>query len=153
MPMHSAAKTLAAFALAACLLPAQAAAHEVKVERGIIEGLINDGESKACDNKHVLKKIMKRFRHQVTHVPHLPDVKIVGFERVHQHRYLDEHELRPIARRYCMATAVFDNGQKRSVWYVVENGMGFASFGDGVQFCVSGFDRWYVYNGACRVLR
>ena len=31
--------------------------------------------------------------------------------------------------------------------------MGFASIGDGVEFCVSGFDRWNVYNSGCRVLR
>jgi hypothetical protein len=31
--------------------------------------------------------------------------------------------------------------------------MGFAGMGDNVEFCVSGFDRWYVYNGRCRVLR
>ena len=28
----------------------------------------------------------------------------------------------------------------------------FASIGDNVEFCVSGFDRWMVYNGRCRVL-
>ena len=35
----------------------------------------------------------------------------------------------------------------------IEEGMGFASIGDNVEFCVSGFDRWMVYNGRCRVLR
>ena len=31
--------------------------------------------------------------------------------------------------------------------------MGFVGIGDNVEFCVSGFDRWMVYNGRCRVLR
>jgi hypothetical protein len=36
---------------------------------------------------------------------------------------------------------------------VVERGMGLASVGDNVEFCVSGFDRWNVYDNGCRILR
>ncbi len=144
----------AVLALASVSFNLPALAHDPEeVERGFIEGLINDGESKECENPRILKKIVKKFRHQVKNVPHLPDVEIVEFKKVHQHRYQEERALRPIARRYCMATALLSDGRKRSVWYVVENGMGFASIGDGVQFCVSGFDRWNVYDGSCRVLR
>jgi hypothetical protein len=152
MSLSAVLRVSCAAAIAVTLLHAPALAHD-PVTRGPLDGLVNDSESKACNDKRMLNRIKKRFRHQVKHVPHLPDVEIVDFERVHEHRYFDERELRPIARRYCMATAVFDNGQRRSVWYAIENGLGFASFGDGVQFCVSGFDRWYVYDRACRVLR
>jgi capsid protein len=48
---------------------------------------------------------------------------------------------------------VQSDGADRDIWYLIEEGMGFASIGDNVEFCVSGFDRWYVYNGRCRVLR
>ena len=41
----------------------------------------------------------------------------------------------------------------REVWYLIEGHMGFVGIGENVEFCVSGFDRWYVYNGRCRVLR
>jgi hypothetical protein len=36
---------------------------------------------------------------------------------------------------------------------LIEGRMGFAGIGENVEFCVSGFDRWLVYNGRCRVLQ
>ncbi|MGE0501290.1 MAG: hypothetical protein AB7I79_06445 [Rhizobiaceae bacterium] len=118
------------------------------------EGFLDsDRAARACDDPSILARIENRFRHQVRHVPHLPDVEIVGFRKVHQRRYLPLSEKRPIARRYCAATAALSNGKHRTVWYLIEDRMGFASVGDGVEFCVSGFDRWRVYNGHCRVLR
>jgi hypothetical protein len=86
-------------------------------------------------------------------VPHLPDVGIVDFQRIHEHRYLPYGEDQPIARRYCGATAQLSDGGSRTIWYLIEDGMGLAGIGDNVEFCVSGFDRWMVYNGRCRVLR
>ncbi|QDZ00989.1 hypothetical protein FQ775_11685 [Nitratireductor mangrovi] len=106
-----------------------------------------------CTDHRILSRITSKFRHQVRHVPHLPDVEIVDFRRVHERRYLPFRENRPVARRYCGATAVLSDGRKRTVWYLIEDRMGFAGIGDGVEFCVSGFDRWMVYNGRCRVLR
>ena len=109
-----------------------------------------------CDDARVLKTISRKFDYQVRHVPHLPDVKILSFHRVHE-RYLvpaskATHTM--ISRRYCKATAQMSDGHRRSVWYMIEDGMGFAGkLGDGVQFCVAGFDRWNVYNGWCRVVR
>ncbi len=86
-------------------------------------------------------------------MPHLPDVDIVEFRKIHQHRYIPFGEQRPIARRYCGATAELSDGKRRTIWYLIEDRMGFAGVGDGVEFCVSGFDRWFVYNGRCRVVR
>ena len=112
-----------------------------------------DGNVLACEDSGVLARVAKNFRYQVTHVPHLPDVEILRFDKIHQHRFIPRGEKRPIARRYCGATAQLSDGRRRSVWYLIEDRMGFAGVGDGVEFCVSGFDRWHVYNGACRVLR
>lgn len=106
-----------------------------------------------CAEERFLGKITHRFRHQVRHVPNLPDVDIVAFHDIHQHRYKEASEKWPIGRRYCGATVALSDGGSRSIWYLIEEGMGFASIGDNVEFCVSGFDRWYVYNGRCRVLR
>ena len=115
--------------------------------------LAGDSEVRECGSEHVLRRIVSRFRYQVRHVPELPDVQIESFGDIHQHRYLAAHDHRPIARRYCHATAFLSDGRSRKVWYLIEDGLGFASFGDNVEFCVSGFDRWMVYNGGCRVLR
>ena len=112
-----------------------------------------DRETRQCEDTTILKRIESRFRHQVRNVPHLPDVEIESIDRIHQHRYLPARENRPIARRYCHATAHLSNGHHRKIWYLIENGQGFAGVGDNVEFCVSGFDRWNVYNSYCRILR
>lgn len=117
-----------------------------------------------CGNPHITGKIKKRFRYQVTHVPNLPDVDIMQFRHIHQHRYKDQSKKWPIGRRYCGATVDLSNGTHREIWYLIEEGMGFATYLDGlglanevrganVEFCVAGFDRWLVYNGRCRILR
>lgn len=113
----------------------------------------HDRAARACSDGAVLSRIVERFRHQVTHVPNLPDVRIVDLLEVHEHRYLPFREDRPIARRYCGATALLSDGRRREMWYLIEDRMGFVGIGDGVEFCVSGFDRWNVYDGRCRVLR
>jgi capsid protein len=89
----------------------------------------------------------------VRNVPNLPDVAITDFHDIHEHRYIPDDPDNPIARRYCGATVVLSDGNSRDLWYLIESRMGFAGMGDNVEFCVSGFDRWYVYNGRCRVLR
>lgn len=110
-------------------------------------------DSGVCAQRWVLGKISSRFRHQVHHVPNLPNVAITDFRNIHLHRYLPAQEDRPIGRTYCGATVVLSDGDARDIWYLIEEGQGYASIGDNVEFCVSGFDRWYVYNGRCRVLR
>ncbi len=106
-----------------------------------------------CANRHFLNRISSRFDHQVHNVPELPDVSILDFQNIHETRYIPESDIWPIARRYCGATAILSDGQSREIWYLIESRMGYAGIGDNVEFCVAGFDRWYVYNGACRVLR
>ncbi len=110
-------------------------------------------DSGVCGESWVLGKISSRFRHQVTHVPNLPNVRITDFREIHQHRYLPAQEDSPIGRRYCGAKVLLSDGQDRDIWYLIEEGQGFAGIGNNVEFCVSGFDRWYVYNGRCRILR
>lgn len=109
--------------------------------------------SGACSTGWVLGTIRHRFAYQVRHVPHLPDVAITDFQNIHENRYLPRHEEWPIGRTYCGATVILSDGDARDIWYLIEQGQGFASIGNNVEFCVAGFDRWYVYNGRCRVLR
>ncbi|HWK65072.1 MAG TPA: hypothetical protein VNS34_09045 [Rhizobiaceae bacterium] len=106
-----------------------------------------------CSQSWVLRAISHRFRHQVTHVPNLPDVAIANFYGIHERRYHPADEEHPIGRTYCGATVALSDGYSRDIWYLIEEGQGFAGVGDNVEFCVAGFDRWYVYNGGCRVLR
>ena len=110
-------------------------------------------EAGICGNDRVLNRISDRFRYQVRHVPHLPQVDILDFHRIKERRYLPQVPTRPIERRYCQATVALSNGHSRDVWYLIEKPMGFAGIGSNVEFCVSGFDRWQVYGGRCRSLR
>lgn len=110
-------------------------------------------EDPICAHRSVQSAIAHRFRHQVTHVPHLPNVGIVDLYGASLTRYEPATPNSPIERRYCAATAQLTDGQNRPVWYLIEYGQGFAGLGDNVEFCVLGFDRWNVYNAACSVLR
>lgn len=152
--------------LKSCLIASLlAVASTVTAQPTIAADQIYYGEdSSVCATPSVLSRITRRFAYQVRHVPNLPDVAIEDFQRIHQHRYEPASENRPIARRYCGATAVLSDGRSRDIWYLIEEGMGFATLADGfglanetrgsnVEFCVAGFDRWMVYNGRCRVLR
>lgn len=110
-------------------------------------------DSGVCSENWVLNRITSRFAYQVRHVPNLPQVAINDFQNIYQTRYLPAREDRPIARIYCGAKVALSDGYSRDVWYLVEYGQGYAGVGNNVEFCVSGFDRWFVYNGRCRVLR
>ncbi|WP_163271483.1 hypothetical protein [Chelativorans alearense] len=135
---------LAAFMAAAMpLLPAQAA-----------DAIgIYAADDPICAHQSVRGAIVNRFRYQVMHVPNLPDVGIVDFYGARGTRYEPATASSPIERRYCAATVRLTDGQDRPIWYLIEYGQGFAGLGDNVEFCVSGFDRWNVYNAECSVLR
>ncbi len=51
-----------------------------------------------------------------------------------------------IPRRYCSADVMLSDGKMRTVHYsIIEDG-GFAGFGQGVEWCVTGLDRNWAYN-------
>jgi hypothetical protein len=76
-------------------------------------------------------------------------LQITGFARVH------ETAFRPwqsdnIPRRYCSADALLNDGKLRHVHYsIIEDG-GFAAYGQGVEWCVTGLDRNWAYNPGCK---
>ncbi len=106
-----------------------------------------------CGHRSVVGHIQRNFSYQVAHVPHLPDVEIVDLYGAHVTRSEPSTINSPIERLYCSGTARLTSGEDRPIWYMIEYGQGFASIGDNIEFCVLGFDRWNVYNAACRVLR
>jgi len=71
--------------------------------------------------------------------------------------YGDIHEtaFRPwqsdnIPRRYCSGNVMLSDGKMHAVHYsIIEDG-GFAGFGQGVEWCVTGLDRNWAYNPGCR---
>lgn len=114
---------------------------------------LRDGEARACGDEKILKRLKKQFAHQAEEELQREKLAINSLTGVHQHRHYAATEERQIARRYCGATAHLNNGHRHDVWYIIEDGMGLASIDDGVTYCVSGYDQWYVHNGACRIPR
>lgn len=115
--------------------------------------LVYQDYSGVCSKSGYLAKIESRFRYQVRHVPELPDVAIDQFYNIREKLYRPEDETHPISRQYCEGQVLLTDGRTHDIWYLIETDQGFASIGSNVEFCVEGFDRWYVYDGRCRVLR
>jgi len=111
------------------------------------------GDPGACGDSRVLGRISGRFDYQVRHVPNLPQVSIVDFERIGVSRYEPASEWWAVDRRYCSGKVRLSDGKSRNIWFLIERPMGFAGVGSNVEFCVAGFDRWHVYSGNCRVLK
>lgn len=143
----------ASLALGSFMMPAAAPAADMKIYQQQDSRIYQQQDSGVCADRRFLARITDRFRYQVRHVPHLPDVAITDFQRIRATVFEPRAERNPIARQYCEADVVLSDGYTRNIWYLIEGGMGFAGIGDNVEFCVDGFDRWYVYNGRCRVLR
>ena len=143
--MRTIIKALAAAGIAlGALVPASAAD---------MVGGVYAQQPDACGDTRVLDRIASRFDYQVRNVPNLPLVNIEQFYNLGAVRYLPAHENRPIERRYCHGRVALTDGKSRDIWFLIESDMGFAGIGSNVEFCVAGFDRWYVYGGRCRVLR
>lgn len=108
-----------------------------------------------CAAPRRLASIERDFSLQAREVHHNPDLKIVAISDIRENRYLPiQQDILSVERLYCQGSAALSDGRTRTIWYLIEYGEGFAgAFGDNVEFCVSGFDRWNVYDGHCRVLR
>ncbi|MGU3574867.1 phage portal protein [Brucellaceae bacterium C25G] len=106
-----------------------------------------------CTQQSVLKRVVSGFAYEVKHVPDMPQIAITSMGDIRLNRYEPKINVAQITRTYCDATAVLSDGQKRKVWYLIENKQGFAGLGSNVEFCVDGYDKWYVFNASCSVLK
>ncbi len=109
-----------------------------------------NGSLADCNSPGVLKTIDARFDHAFLNKD---AIAIESITKVHQHRLEEATERSPIARRYCGAVAAMSDGSERTLWFLIEDGMGLASMDDNVEFCVSGLDPIKAYGGRCRVLK
>ena len=58
-----------------------------------------------------------------------------------------------IPRRFCSGDVMLSDGKLHTVHYsIIEDG-GFAGFGQGVEWCVTGLDRNWAYNPGCKAAR
>ena len=108
-----------------------------------------DGRVAPCES--ALSTITSQFREKESTFWN-SSLEITAFGQVH------ETAFRPwqsdnIPRRYCSAEAQLNDGKFRTVHYsIIEDG-GFASFGQGVEWCVTGLDRNWAYDPGCKAAR
>ena len=108
-----------------------------------------DGRVAPCEN--ALGKITVEFQEKEGTFWN-SKLRIMGYGNIH------EIAFRPwqsdnIPRRYCSADVMISDGKMRTVHFsIVEDG-GFAGFGQGIEWCVTGLDRNWAFNPACKAAK
>jgi hypothetical protein len=105
----------------------------------------------ACDDPGALSMITVRFAEKESEYWN-SSLQIVGYDRIREIGFR-ANGLAYIPRRYCVARATLSDLRTRLVVYQVQEDLAFASFGDGVEWCVVGLDRNLAYAPACSALR
>lgn len=93
----------------------------------------------ACSSESVLGEIRSRFAGTESRFWN-SNAEIVAIDRVRQAAFRP-HGLDLIPRRYCEAVATMHDNRQLKLRYAIIEGTGFGSFGEGVQFCLDGYDR------------
>ena len=134
----------AVFALLTFGQPAEAA-NPLELNFGLF-GPKYDGRVKPCES--ALGTITSQFQEKESMYWN-SSLKITAYGEIR------ETAFRPwqsdnIPRRYCSADVMLSDGKMRVVHYsIIEDG-GFAGVGQGVEWCVTGLDRNWAYNPACK---
>src|SRR5664279_2390388 len=124
------------------------AANPLELNFGLF-GPRYDGRVKVCEK--VLGTITAQFQEKESKFWN-SSLQIKAYGEIH------ETAFRPwqsdnIPRRYCSADVMLSDGQLHQVHYsIIEEG-GFAGFGQGVEWCVTGLDRNWAYNPLCKAAR
>ncbi|HLJ72779.1 MAG TPA: hypothetical protein VKU03_15795 [Roseiarcus sp.] len=105
----------------------------------------------ACDDPGVLSWITSGFGGKESEYWNSP-LQITGYDRIREIGFRS-NGVAYIPRRYCIARAALNDSRFHTVIYQIEAEQGFASFGDGVEWCVAGLDRNLAYAPGCSVLR
>lgn len=148
--LHISLKQLAA-ATALCLMAVLAcggtahAANELEMDFWL-SGPNYDGRVAPCAN--ALSSIAYEFQQKESEYWN-SNLTITGYSNIH------EIAFRPwqsdnIPRRYCTGSATTSDGHVHRVNFsIIEDG-GFASYGQGVEWCLTGLDRNLAYQPACK---
>jgi hypothetical protein len=104
-----------------------------------------------CADANVLGRIAERFAWAERNTWHRGFVMAsLANGRYSGHPFFEPGLIR---RDYCVADSLMTDGSSRTVYYAIEYGVGFASIGHYVDFCVLGLDPWHVHDEACRTVR
>jgi hypothetical protein len=104
-----------------------------------------------CDDPAILKRIESRFDWAEQRTWHRGfEIDEIVAPRL---RYQVLNGPSIILHDHCIGDAVMTDGSVRTLVYAVSRGMGFASMGDGVSFCVQGLDPWRVFGAGCSTVK
>jgi hypothetical protein len=146
--------SLRAFVLTAAALALLASGHAAQAATPLelnfgLFGPRYDGRVAEC--QRALQTIASQFQEKESKFWN-SSLVITGFGRI------QETAFRPwqsdnIPRRFCSGDVMLCDGKMRTVHYsIIEDG-GFAGFGQGVEWCVTGLDRNWAYGPGCRAAR
>lgn len=108
-----------------------------------------DGRVAECER--ALPTISYEFQEKESKFWNSPLV-ITSYGRIHETAFRP-WESDNMPRRYCSGDVMLSDGKMRTVHYsIIEDG-GFAGFGQGVEWCVTGLDRNWAYNPNCKSAR
>ncbi len=105
-----------------------------------------DGRIAPCES--ALGTITSQFQEKESNFWNSP-LRITGYGRIH------ETAFRPwqsdnIPRRFCSGDVMLSDGRVRTVHYsIIEDG-GFSGVNQGIEWCVTGLDRNWAFNPACK---
>ncbi len=105
----------------------------------------------ACSSPDVVERILKRFNktEEIYWEKRRLVLTTVKNRHIHSENPFKESQ---INRRYCHGDAVFENGKKRRIHFLIEEGAGFAGYTWNVEYCIHGLDPWKYHDSYCRVL-
>lgn len=119
--------------------------HDPAFERGYTALL------PACDDPSVLSSVTSAFSHREKAFWG-SGLELVEFHRPREVGYRS-WGASFIPRRFCVAHSRTNDGRKRVVSYNIAEQQGFAGYGWGVEWCVSGLDRSLAYAPGCKMAR
>lgn len=114
-----------------------------------LSGTNYDGNLPAC--AAALGTISSRFEQKESRFWN-SNLQILGYERVRQTAY-SPWARGTIPRRFCSAVAMVSDGRRHRVDYSIEEDTGTIGLTWGVTWCVTGLDRNWAYNPACKMAR
>ncbi|MEM9107100.1 MAG: hypothetical protein AAGC96_15715, partial [Pseudomonadota bacterium] len=95
----------------------------------------------SCEDPRVVRHIKKNFRILDRNVLEAG----LSVDDIHSIRetgpvYTPVTEIQLIPRIFCQGTAAMSDGKSRTIYIMLEDGQGYAGFGDYVNYCISGLD-------------
>lgn len=104
----------------------------------------------ACESPAVLHAAMAHIA--AADAAYRGGVTIQSISRIEQTGY-GEPLGSLLAQRYCSGQATLSDGRSHNVYFRIAEGRGLLGLTWGVQACLPGLDKWYVYDGRCEAIR